>query len=99
MSELDATKTAAVRAYLQHEFPGWIVYDFYDPARSAHVFQIVDSRGTVLHIVVMRAEFLDAHSDADVVAFLERHGVGRALVEAGPRPLVVSDHGLTREAA
>jgi hypothetical protein len=78
---------------------GRILYDFHDPARAAHVFQVVDGLGNALHVAVVRAEFLAARSDADVVTFLERHGVGRALADGGARPLVVDDHGLTREAA
>lgn len=99
IGEVDADKTAAVRNYLQREFPGRILYDFYDAARSAQVFEVQDSLGTVLHLAVVRADFLAARSEAEVTAFLEQHRVARALAEAGQLALVVSGDGVTREAA
>lgn len=96
---VDADKVLAVREYLQREFPSRILYDFYDPARSAQVFQIGDSLGTVTHLAVVRADFFAARSGADIRGFLEVHRLARALLDAGARPILVTAAGLAREAA
>lgn len=76
-------KVAAIREYLQREFPLLVVYDFYEPERSAHVFQLQDSQGMVAHLAVVTSEFFDAHRGAKLPVTLERMRLGEAMRQAG----------------
>jgi hypothetical protein len=96
---LDDGVVRVVREYLQREFAGRIVYDFYDAARSARVFEVQDSLGTIRHFVVVHADFFTTRSEAEVADFVERHCLARVLTDAGPLAVVVTRAGIARDAA
>jgi len=76
-------KLAAIREYLQREFPLLMIYDFYEPERGAHVFQLQDSQGMVAHLAVVTSEFFDAHRDTKLLATLEQMRLAEAMRRAG----------------
>lgn len=94
---LDETKIAAVRGYLQREFPLCTVYDFYDFQRNAQVFQLQDNHGKVTQLITMTAEFFDTHRDMEIRAWIEKHRLAQAMRQAGQAGVLVSQAGLQIE--
>ena len=60
-TEEELEKLAAVRAYLEHAFPGSEIRNSYDGDRLAQVFRIdVNQKGDFLDAIVL-TEYLDEH--------------------------------------
>ncbi len=89
-------KLSAIREYLQREFPLLMIYDFYEPERGAHVFQLQDSQGMVAHLAVVTSEFFDAHRDTKLLATLEQMRLAEAMRRAGGAGVCVTPTGIDR---
>ena len=90
----DAAKIQVVRDYLQGEFPGCIVHDFYEHQRAAHVFQLQNSRGGLIHLAVVADDFFEAEAEGDIRHVLERNRLARALREAGRSDVLITGAGI-----
>ncbi|MBI4594241.1 MAG: hypothetical protein HY728_08500 [Candidatus Rokubacteria bacterium] len=96
-SEPDEGRVAAVREYLQREFPAAVIYDFYDHDRAARVYHLQDSQGSVVHTAAVLADVLSEHSEREMVGHFERHKLARVLRQAGQVPVAVTKAGLKIE--
>ena len=90
----EAAKLQVIRDYLQSEFAGSIVYDFYEHQRAAQLFQVKNGQGGVLHLAALSDDFFEAHAEADIRRALDRHRLGRALREAGASDVLVTAGGV-----
>jgi len=90
----DPAKIRVVREYLQSEFAGAVVYDFYEHQRAAQVFQVQNNQGAVMHLAMVSDDFFDANAEADIRGVLDRQRVARALRDAGPAGVLMSAAGL-----
>jgi hypothetical protein len=90
----DPEKIRVVREYLQHEFPADVLSDFYEHERTAHVFQVQDSRGALMHVAVVSDDFFRTQAERDIQRFLDGHRLARALREAGSSTVLVTPTGL-----
>ncbi len=93
----EVAKVRVVRNFLQHEFPTCSLYDFYEPQRSAQVFQLLTSVGSLAHEVAVTDEFFAKQSETAISLFFEQHALGRVLREAGPVDVLVLSGGLRIE--
>lgn len=90
----DPAKIRVVREYLQSEFPGAVVYDFYEHQRAAQMFQVQNGQGAVMHLATVSDDFFDANAEGNIRSVLERQRLGRALRDAGPTGVLISAAGL-----
>jgi len=90
----DPAKIRVVREYLQSEFAGAVVYDFYEHQRAAQVFQVQNNQGAVMHLATVSDDFFDANAEADIRGVLDRQRLARALRDAGPAGVLISAAGL-----
>lgn len=90
----DPAKVRIVRDYLKAEFPGGVVHDSYEPQRAAQMFQIQSSQGQLMHAAAVSDSFFEATAEGDVLRFLERQRLGRALRDAGTTSVLMSAGGL-----
>ncbi len=95
--EPDERKAAAVREYLQREFPTAVIYDFHEHERGARVFLLQDSQGSVVHQAAVAEDLLGEHSEAELRAFFDRHKLARVLRQAGQAGVSVTRAGLKIE--
>ena len=90
----DPAKIRVVREYLQSEFAGTVVYDFYEHQRSAQVFQVQNNHGAVMHMASVSDDFFDANAEADIRGVLDRQRLARTLRDAGPTGVLISAAGV-----
>jgi hypothetical protein len=90
----DAAKVLVVREYLQSEFPGCAVYDFYEHQRTAQVFHLQNSQGSLLHTAAVSDEFFEGEAEGDIRRFLDRNRLGRTLRDAGSTDVLVTPGGI-----
>jgi hypothetical protein len=90
----DPAKIRIVREYLQSEFPGAVVYDFYEHKRASQVFQVQNGQGVVMHLATIADDFFDGNAADEVRRFLERQRLSRALRDAGSSGILISAAGV-----
>ena len=90
----DAAKVLVVREYLQQEFPGCTVYDFYEHQRSAQVFHLQNSQGSLMHQAAVSDDFFEAESERNIRRFLDKNRLARALRDAGSSDVLVTQGGI-----
>ena len=90
----DPAKIRAVREYLQSEFPGCVLYDFYEHQRSAQMFHLQNSQGDIMHMAAVADGFFEAEPERDIRPFLERSRLAAALRDAGARSVLITSAGL-----
>ena len=95
---IDPQKVAAARDFLKEAFPGHDVHDLEDFDRNCQLYRI-DQGGTgrVLHRVRVSREFLDDHSERQLIRKLEDWQVPSVIHQAGIRPVLVTNEGCTIE--
>jgi hypothetical protein len=91
---IDDRKIAAVREYLQREFPLCTIYDFQDHQRNGHAFVLQDRHGNIYRSTTVSAEFFDAHRSAELQGSLENLGLAPAMRRTGQAGLWVTPTGL-----
>lgn len=90
----DAAKVLVVREYLQQEFPGCTVYDFYEHQRAAQVFHLQNSQGSLMHQAAVSDDFFEAESERNIRRFLDKNRLARALRDAGSSDVLVTQGGI-----
>jgi len=90
----DAAKVLVVREFLQREFPGCTVYDFYEHQRAAQVFHLQNSQGSLMHLAVVSDDFFEVQAEGDIKRFLEKNRLARALRDAGSTDVLVTPAGV-----
>jgi hypothetical protein len=88
-------KAAAVRAYLQAEFPGCSIEDWYAPERKIFCFK-VSGPGATYHAFVS-PEFLDGHEAPGIGPKLARFTLAEHLRDLPSQPVLVTKNGLELE--
>jgi hypothetical protein len=95
--DVDEWKVKEVREYLQREFPTAVIYDFYAHDRSAQMFHLQDSQGSVVHSAAVAEDLLEECNEAQLRAFLDKHNLARVLRQAGQAAVSVTKAGLKIE--
>ena len=90
----DPAKIRVIREYLQGEFPGCVLYDFYEHEHTAQVFHVQNSQGDLMHVAAVSDDFLKTEAERDIRRFLEGNRLGRALRDAGPSSVLITPKGL-----
>jgi hypothetical protein len=95
--DVDEWKVKEVREYLQREFPTAVIYDFYAHDRTAQMFHLQDSQGSVVHSAAVAEDLLEECNEAQLRAFLDKHKLARVLRQAGQAAVSVTKAGLKIE--
>jgi hypothetical protein len=95
--DVDEWKVKEVREYLQREFPTAVIYDFYAHDRTAQMFHLQDSQGSVVHSAAVAEDLLEECNEAQLRAFLDKHKLARVLRQAGQAAVSVTKSGLKIE--
>ena len=90
----DPAKIRVIREYLQGEFPGCVLYDFYEHEHTAQVFHVQNSHGDLMHVAAVSDDFLKTEAERDIRRFLESNRLGRALRDAGASSVLITPMGL-----
>ena len=90
----DPAKIRVIREYLQGEFPGCVLYDFYEHEHTAQMFHVQNSQGDLMHVAAVSDDFLKTEAERDIRRFLEGNRLGRALRDAGPSSVLITPKGL-----
>ena len=90
----DPAKIRVIREYLQGEFPGCVLYDFYEHEHTAQMFHVQNSQGDLMHVAAVSDDFLKTEAERDIRRFLEGNRLGRALRDAGPSSVLITPMGL-----
>ncbi len=91
-TEEELEKLAAVRGYLQQQFPGVSIRDSYDAGRLAQVFRIEAAGG--LRDAVFSTEFLDEYPPEKMGKALVGLRVAEHLRSAPGREVLVTSWGV-----
>jgi len=95
---IDPQKAAAVGAFLKNAFPGHDVHDTEDFNRDCQFYRIDEGgTGRVLHRVRVSREFLDDHTERQVIRKLEDWQVPAIVRQAGARSVLVTNAGCVIE--
>ena len=91
---IDPRKAALVANFLKDAFPGHEVHDTEDFARDCQFYRI-DEGGTRrgVHRVRVSREFLDDHTERQVIRKLEDWQAPTIIRQAGLRPVLVTNEG------
>ena len=90
----DPAKIRIIREYLQAEFPGDVLSDFYEHERAVQMFHVQNSQGDLVHVAAVSDDFLKTEAERDIRWFLDGNGLGRVLRDAGPATVLVTPSGL-----
>ena len=90
----DPAKIRVIREYLQTEFPGCVLSDFYEHERAAQMFHVQNSQGDLMHVAAISDDFLKTEAERDIRRFLDGNRLGRVLRDAGPTTVLVTPSGL-----
>lgn len=97
-TESEMEKLAAVRGYLQEQFPGASIRDSYDVGRMAQVFQIETDDIGELRDAVVSTEFLEEYSPDKMEKALTGLHVAEHLRSAKGREVLVTSWGVEERA-
>jgi hypothetical protein len=90
----DPAKIRVIREYLQTEFPGCVLSDFYEHKRAAQIFHVQNSQDDLLHVAAISDDFLKTEAERDIRRFLDGNRLSRVLRDAGPTAVLVTPSGL-----
>ena len=95
---IDPRKVAVIGDFLKDAFPGHDVHDTEDFSLGCQFYRI-DEGGTrsVLHRVCVSREFLDDHTERQVIRKLEDWQVLAIIRQAGTRSVLVTNEGCVIE--
>lgn len=92
--ELDPTKVAAVRRYVERHFKALERNDFFDPDRYAQVFRVYDPQSRHDYTAVVARDFLDDNEPEKIERLLERWQVAETMRQTGrQREVFVTRYG------
>lgn len=95
---IDPRKAALVGDFPNEAFPGHNVQDTEDFGRDCQLYRIDEGgTGRVLHRVRVSREFLDDHSERQVIRKLEDWQVPSIIRQAGLRAVLVTNEGCAIE--
>lgn len=92
----DLEKLAAVRKYLETEFPGSAMDDWFESGRQAHSFRI--SGEGFQHLATVSLEFLDDTDSLEIASRLKGFLLAEHLRDLGSTRVIVTSDGLSLEA-
>ena len=90
---INPPKAALVAEFLKESLPGLHVYDTEDFERDCQFYRIDDGRGNIRHRVRVSREFLDDHTDEQIVSSLNAWELPNLIMQAGLRPVLVTNAG------
>jgi hypothetical protein len=93
-TEDELEKLAAVRGYLQQQFPGASIRDSYDAGRMAQVFRIETDGGGGLRDAVVSTEFLEEYAPEKMGKALTGLRVAEHLRAAKGKEVLVTSWGV-----
>lgn len=95
---IDPRKAALVGEFLKEVFPGDNVYDAEDFDRDCQFYRINEAAtGRLRHRVRVSREFLDDHTEEQIVQRLRDWQVGAIIRRAGARSVLVTNTGCVIE--
>ncbi len=95
---IDPQKVTLVGDFLREAFLGHDVHDTEDFGRACQFYRIDEGgTGRVLHRVLMSREFLDDHSERQIIRKLEDWQVPAIIRQAGLRSVLVTNEGCVIE--
>lgn len=92
---MNAEKIAAVRAYLEAEFPGCTIEDWYEAGRKSQSFRVV--KGQLHHLATVSGEFMEDRDAADIGPALTGFLLAEHLRDLGTTRVLVGNEGLSLE--
>jgi hypothetical protein len=92
---VDEEKTAAVLEYLDSEFPGCVVEDWYESARAAQSFRISTARTN--HLATVLDEFFVGWEASKIGPVLKGFLLAEHLRDLGSTRVIVASDGLKLE--
>lgn len=92
---MNAEKIAAVRAYLEAEFPGCKIEDWYEAGRKSQSFRVAE--GQVHHLATVSVAFMEDRDAADIGPTLTGFLLAEHLRDLGTTRVIVGNEGLSLE--
>lgn len=90
---IDPRKAALVGDFLKDEFAGHSIYDAEGFDRDCQFYRIDESTGRVRHRVRVSREFLDDHSEDQILQKLRAWDVSNVIRRAGARSVLITNTG------
>src|SRR5437879_5762037 len=90
---INPEKASVVAQFLKESFPGLHVSDTEEFETDCQFYRLDDGKGKILHLVRVDRDFLDDHSNEEIVSLLQDWKLPSVIRQAGIRRVLVTNSG------